>query len=159
MCSHFTECRLCASQWGCIHTKRSKCKLRNSLLQLVFDSPSVQANLRHSRMAGMLLSSLPSAYLTFQPEEMTLWHLFRAPGLHILNSCCHSHTLPFVIAADSTCSGIADFPLNRQTGSENSYSVSVFHLYTEPRHAQMGNACRTVKPSQNPVCHLCHSVN
>lgn len=50
------------------------------------------------------------------------------------------------------CSGIADFPLNRQTGSKNSYSVSEFHLYIEPWHAQMGNACRTVKPSQSPEC-------
>lgn len=141
---------------GCSHTKKTT-NVRNSLLQLVFDPPSVKANLRH--MAGMLLSSLLSTYLTFQPEEMTpLWHLFRAPRLHILNSCCHSHTLPFVIVTDSTCSGIADFSLNRQTGSKNSYSASAFHLYVDPWHSQMGNACCTVKPSQR-VCHLCHSVN
>lgn len=104
-------------------------------------------------MAGMLLSSLLSVHLTFQPEDMTLlWHLFRAPGLHIPNSCCHSQTLPFVNATDSACSGIAAFPLNRQTGSKNSYSVSVFHLYVEPWHTQMGNACHMVKPSQSPKC-------
>lgn len=136
---------------GGIHTRKPKCKLRNSPLQLVFDPSSVQANLRH--MAGTLLSSLLSAYLTFQPEEMTpLWHLFRAPRLHIPNSCCHSHTLPFVIVTDWTCSGIADFSLNRQTGSKNSYSVWAFHLYVDPWHSQMGNACCTVKPSQSPEC-------
>lgn len=104
-------------------------------------------------MAATLISSLLSAYLTFQPEETTLlWHLFRALGLHILNSCCHSHILASVIAVDLTCSGIAGFPLNRQIGSKNSCGVSVFHLCIEPQHAQMGNACCAVKPSQSPEC-------
>lgn len=133
--------------------KTPKSKLRNRLLQHVFHPPSVQASLRHSHMAGILVSSLLSAYLTFQPEEMTLlWHLFRAPGLHILNSCCHSHTLPFLIATDLRRSVIADSPLNRQIGSKNSYSVSVFPLCVGPWHAQMGNACCTGKPSQSPEC-------
>lgn len=138
---------------GSTHAESHKCKLRNSLLQLVFDPPSVQGTLRHSHMADILVSSLLSAYVTFQPEEMTLlWHLFRAPGLHILNSCCHSHALPLVIATDLMCSGAAVFPLNRQIGSKNSYGVSAFHLCVDPWHAQMGNACRTVKPSQSPEC-------
>lgn len=119
---------------------------------MFFHPPSVQATLRHLHMAGILVSSLLPANLTFQPEEMTLlWHLFHAPGLHILNSCCHSHTLPFLIATDLRCSVIADCPLNRQIGSKNSYSVT-FHLCVGPRYEQMGNACCTGKPSQSPEC-------
>lgn len=145
--------RVCVPHIRLQSYKKPTCKLKNSFWQLVFDPPSAQTNLRQSHVAGLLLSSLLSAYLTFQPEETTLpWHLFGAPGLHILNNCCHLHILPFVIATVSMCFAIADSPPNRQTGIQNSYSVSVFHLYTEPRHAQMGNACCTVKPSQSPEC-------
>lgn len=89
-----------------------KKQLRNGLLQLVFDPPSVQANPRHSHMAAMLVSSLLSAYLAFQLEETTLlWHLFGVPGLHITNSCCHSNTLASVIAPDLAYSEITGFLL------------------------------------------------
>lgn len=128
-----------------------KKQLRNSLLQLVSSPPSVQANPRHLHMAAMLVSSLLSAYLTFQPEETTLlWHLFGAPGLHITNSCCLSNTLASVIAPDLVYSEITGFQLC--VGVKNGRGVSAFHLCTEPRYAQMGNACRTVKPSQSPEC-------
>lgn len=129
-----------------------KKQLRNSLLKLVFDPPSVQGSPRHSHMAAMLVSSLLSAYLTFQPEETTLlWHLFGALGLHITNSCCHSNTLASDIAPDLACSEITGFLL-KKTGVKNSLGVSAVHLCTDPRYAQMGNACRTVKPSQSPEC-------
>lgn len=107
-----------------------KKQLRNSLLQLVSAPPSVQANPRHSHMAAMLVSSLLSAYLTFQPEETTLlWHLFGAPGLHITNSCCHSNTLASVIAPDLAYSEITGFHLKRQSGSQkwSGGGVPAFH--------------------------------
>lgn len=138
-----------------------KKQLRNSLLQLAFDPPSVQTNPRHSHTAALLVSSLLSAYLTFQPEEKTLlWHLFGALGFHITNSCCHSNTLAFIIAPDLAYSKITGFLLKRQSGSKKwsaGLSVSPLHRTMVCTNGQcMSHGKTQPKPG---VCHLCHSVN